>query len=279
MWAGGSQFILDAVKFTANERDSECIPPSHHQSQRLERRNSDTSPAVRPGTELRSPPIITSSPPEPPLRVHSGDTSVMRPRLTANHFVGRIGELAELELALHEASEGRPGVVLLGGESGIGKTRLVSEFEPRSPQRRRRRRSSGAARRGGRATRGRASLRPAAERAAAACARPPPRTGRAQPGEHFRARGLAAAPARADGRAPSGRSGGDPGSQLGLFEALLELLDLIGSQTPVAFVLEDIHWADRSTRALPRIWRATCARNECCSSLPTAPTSFTAGTR
>ena len=56
----------------------------------------------------------------------------MRPRLTANHFVGRIGELAELELALHEASEGRPGVVLLGGESGIGKTRLVSEFASRA---------------------------------------------------------------------------------------------------------------------------------------------------
>ena len=34
-----------------------------------------------------------------------------------------------------------------------------------------------------------------------------------------------------------------------LFEALLTLLDLLGREQPFALVLEDIHWADRSTRA------------------------------
>src|SRR5437763_7619770 len=69
--------------------------------------------------------------PEIPRFTDSGNTSVMRTRLTASRFVGRIGELAELEHALRDASEGRPAVVLLGGESGIGKTRLVSEFAVR----------------------------------------------------------------------------------------------------------------------------------------------------
>ena len=49
----------------------------------------------------------------------------MRARLTSSRFVGRVGELAELELALRDAAEGSPVVVLLGGESGVGKTRLV----------------------------------------------------------------------------------------------------------------------------------------------------------
>jgi predicted ATPase len=55
----------------------------------------------------------------------------MRARLTSNQFVGRAGELAELELALSEATARRPTLVLLGGESGVGKTRLVNEFERR----------------------------------------------------------------------------------------------------------------------------------------------------
>src|SRR5918912_800174 len=132
MCAAGSQFILDAVKSTANERNSECTPTLRQQWQPPGSRSSNTWRAVPRETGPSIPPIIASGQPEPPLRVQSGDTSVMRPRLTATHFVGRIGELAELELALHEASEGRPGVVLLGGESGIGKTRLVSEFATRA---------------------------------------------------------------------------------------------------------------------------------------------------
>jgi predicted ATPase len=53
----------------------------------------------------------------------------MRSRLTSSHFVGRVGELAELQLAVQEATAGRPTLVLLGGDSGVGKTRLVSELE------------------------------------------------------------------------------------------------------------------------------------------------------
>ncbi len=55
----------------------------------------------------------------------------MRARLSSRRFIGREGELAELELAAREAASGRPGLVLLGGDSGVGKTRLIAELERR----------------------------------------------------------------------------------------------------------------------------------------------------
>jgi DNA-binding CsgD family transcriptional regulator/tetratricopeptide (TPR) repeat protein len=44
-------------------------------------------------------------------------------------FVGREAELQSLHARRRDASSGRGGVVLVGGDAGIGKTRLVSEFE------------------------------------------------------------------------------------------------------------------------------------------------------
>lgn len=43
-------------------------------------------------------------------------------------FVGRSPELAALDLALAEASSGAPRLVVVGGEPGIGKSRLLDEF-------------------------------------------------------------------------------------------------------------------------------------------------------
>ncbi|MGN6169266.1 MAG: helix-turn-helix transcriptional regulator [Solirubrobacteraceae bacterium] len=175
----------------------------------------------------------------------------MRPRMTATHFVGRIGELAELELALHEASEGRPGVVLLGGESGIGKTRLVSEFASRAAHGNDG--SAAAVVLRGEAVEQREGELPYAPLLSAL--RPlarshHPALDELSPASISELATLLPPIARGDGRPLSERPGGDPGSQLRLFEALLELLDVIGAQSPVAFVLEDVHWADRSTRAL-----------------------------
>ena len=58
----------------------------------------------------------------------------MARRLTSNHFVGRGSELAELEQSSDAASAGQPVLVLLGGDSGVGKTRLIAEFERRLDQ-------------------------------------------------------------------------------------------------------------------------------------------------
>ena len=46
-------------------------------------------------------------------------------------FIGRGGELARLEAALEQVIEGSAATVVIGGEAGIGKTRLVDEFAMR----------------------------------------------------------------------------------------------------------------------------------------------------
>ncbi len=164
----------------------------------------------------------------------------MRARLTSSHFVGRVGELAELELALRDSSDRRPVLVLLGGESGVGKTRLVTEFE-------RRLRDDMLALRGEAVEQGGgdlpyspvvSALRPLVrERNEALTAL----------SSGSRAQLAALLPGLDDGGSVI-RDRQDPTEQLRLFEALLELLDLLSERRPVVLILEDMHWADRSTR-------------------------------
>ena len=49
-------------------------------------------------------------------------------RISSSIFVGRVAERAQLEAALDAAEQSEPGLVLLGGEAGIGKTRLAGEL-------------------------------------------------------------------------------------------------------------------------------------------------------
>jgi predicted ATPase len=63
-------------------------------------------------------------------------------QVTAGRFVGRTEELAQLRDLLARAANGQPQVAVIGGEAGIGKTRLTEELAHRQPARR-----SGAARR------------------------------------------------------------------------------------------------------------------------------------
>jgi DNA-binding CsgD family transcriptional regulator/tetratricopeptide (TPR) repeat protein len=164
----------------------------------------------------------------------------MRTRVTSSHFVGRAGELAELDHALREAATECPVVVLLGGESGVGKTRLVREFERRSSEE------------DALVLRGEAveeadgelpyapvigALRPLVR------ARHP---ALAALGRGSRAQLAAMLPGLDEEIAVS--DGNDPSAQVRLFEGLLELLDLLSEEQPVVLVLEDLHWADRSTR-------------------------------
>ena len=60
-------------------------------------------------------------PPRPP------EASAARSYLYRPEFIDREGRLAELDRLVHRARNGQGGLVLVGGESGIGKTRLVME--------------------------------------------------------------------------------------------------------------------------------------------------------
>jgi DNA-binding CsgD family transcriptional regulator/tetratricopeptide (TPR) repeat protein len=168
-----------------------------------------------------------------------GDTSRVARRLSSNHFVGRAVELRELEQSADAASAGRPALVLLGGDSGVGKTRLVTEFERRLRARETL------------VLRGEAVEQDDGELpyvALTSALRPLVR-GR-DPALEELSRGsraqLAALLPGLDQLDPEPRH--DPSAQVRLFEALVELLDVLSERQPVALILEDMHWADRSTR-------------------------------
>ena len=60
-------------------------------------------------------------------------------------------------------------------------------------------------------------------------------------------------------------AGADPGTaRARLFEVLLILLEALAEQQPVVLVVEDVHWADRSTCDLLSFLAETSGRRACC---------------
>jgi DNA-binding CsgD family transcriptional regulator/tetratricopeptide (TPR) repeat protein len=56
----------------------------------------------------------------------------VEPRVSSPVLVGRSGQLSVLDAALAQAGCGGPSAVMVGGEAGVGKSRLVREFAERS---------------------------------------------------------------------------------------------------------------------------------------------------
>jgi DNA-binding CsgD family transcriptional regulator/tetratricopeptide (TPR) repeat protein len=163
----------------------------------------------------------------------------MAARVTSSRLIGRAAELAELEAALADAAEGRPSLAFVAGESGVGKSRLLAELEQLAAD-------SGALVLAGDCVDLGESELPYVPLVAAL--RPLARSGDAALTEPLREAvapllpGLAAPPELAD-------PGRDIGAQARLFEGLLSLLDALAVERPVLLLIEDLHWADRSTRA------------------------------
>ncbi|MFL6251652.1 MAG: AAA family ATPase [Actinomycetes bacterium] len=164
----------------------------------------------------------------------------MAGEVPSSALVGRPVELHRLDAVLERAGQGSPQVVLVAGDAGVGKTRLLLALADR------------ARRRGMRVLMGASvelgdiglpylpvvdALRELADDPEGAglltgAAMTAPVLGRLLPGIE-----------------PAGLAGGDL-DQLQVLDAVRAVLVGLAERSPVVLVLEDLHWADRATRDL-----------------------------
>jgi DNA-binding CsgD family transcriptional regulator len=162
----------------------------------------------------------------------------MTSRIMSPVFAGRDDELAALAGAFEEAAGGTPRTVLLGGEAGVGKSRLAGEFAAQ--------------------VRGRALVLAGGCVELSTASLPYAPFGAALR-ELVRERGTAEVAALLPGQAAGELagllpefgalpSGADPATaRARLFELLLALLEGLAERQPVLLVVEDVHWADPAT--------------------------------
>jgi DNA-binding CsgD family transcriptional regulator len=164
-------------------------------------------------------------------------------RVVSPAFVGRIEELDVLEAALGRATNSEPAVVLVGGEAGVGKTRLVAELTARCATDGTRVLTGGCVPVGD----GVLPYAPIVEglRALVADLGASAVRGLIGPSWPELARLLPAL-----GEPQAGGGPPDQAAQARLFELLLGMLGRLVERSPIALVVEDLHWADRSTRDL-----------------------------
>jgi DNA-binding CsgD family transcriptional regulator len=157
-------------------------------------------------------------------------------RVTSRQLVGRADQLATLRSVAAAAAAGEARVVLVSGDAGIGKTRLIREATAQA-------RASGfMTALGGCVQLGEVSVAYAPLVEAL-------RDLRTQLGEN--AMNELLGPGLADIGALLGSGGGAAAQSSGpIFEHVLGLLTRLALRQPVMLVLEDLHWADASTRDL-----------------------------
>jgi predicted ATPase len=165
----------------------------------------------------------------------------MTGRARSTSFVGREEELRRLERGLQSAAAGEPATLLIGGEAGVGKTRLVHEFAGRVGREAQVLLGSCIQLGGGGLPYGPIvdALRPLARNLD-----PAELDELLGPTSDDLTRLLPGAtpqPSRPLAGAVSEYA------QVRLFELVLRFLDRLGRRRPVVLVVEDAHWADRST--------------------------------
>jgi ATP/maltotriose-dependent transcriptional regulator MalT len=171
----------------------------------------------------------------------------MATRVTSTRFVGRAAELAELCAALEASASGTPSLALVAGESGVGKSRLASELTRAARESGARVLSGdcvelgegelpyapllGALRRVARDGDPAFDVLPESQRADLATILP--------------------------GLGGGSREEGAEAEQVRVFEALLAVFDAMSAEQPLLLVIEDLHWADSSTRGFVRFLART----------------------
>jgi DNA-binding CsgD family transcriptional regulator len=158
-------------------------------------------------------------------------------RISSPRFVGRAVELARLEGAL---AGGAPRVLLLGGEAGVGKTRLLAEFTTRAQ-------TAGARVIVGsclHAGEGALPYAPISQALRQLVRELDPATL-----EHVVGPGRAELARLAPDLGPADAAAPVTGelARARLFERLLGVIERLAAERPLVLAVEDLHWADRST--------------------------------
>jgi len=169
----------------------------------------------------------------------------MASRVSSPVLIGRSQELERLRAALELAREGHGSATLVGGEAGVGKTRLVSELSRLAEV------EGAVVLVGGCVVLGDGALpyAPIAEALRGLVRRTGPDELEAVLGSG-RSELARLIP---DLGATSERATPGPSidwAQARLFELLLGVLERLAATAPVLLVIEDLHWSDRSTRDL-----------------------------
>jgi DNA-binding CsgD family transcriptional regulator/tetratricopeptide (TPR) repeat protein len=152
-------------------------------------------------------------------------------------LVGRAHELAELEGLVERSRQGERAVAFLGGDAGIGKTRLVTVVAERA-------RAAGVEVLVGGCLDledGGAPYAPVVEALADVAGRVGPDEVDELLGPEAQHLGLALA---------GGRPSDELSGQTATLQAVRRVLERLGRRRPVLLIVEDAHWADRSTRDL-----------------------------
>ncbi|WP_240032796.1 ATP-binding protein [Micromonospora globbae] len=168
----------------------------------------------------------------------------MTVRAASTILVGRQTELSALRAALARARGGEPGTVLVGGEAGVGKTRLLEEFGAVAT-------AHGARLLVGQCLElGEAGLpfAPFASALREVLRQDGPGVLEGYEAEFARLLPeLSRVPAAVGAPLPVSVSDAPRGY---LFDLVADLLHRLAAARPLVLVIEDLHWADRSTRDL-----------------------------
>ena len=165
------------------------------------------------------------------------EDGAVRRRATSTVLIGRAGERARLDAAFRSVCDGVPVTVLVAGEAGVGKTRLVTDFA--NDVRTEATVLSGAC------IDERVPYSPVAD-----AVRSLVRSGWVP--DDVGQRGwvaLGALVPELGWQTTGGRPGGD-GSPERLQGAFVQLVEELSRDSPVVVIVEDLHWSDASTRNL-----------------------------